>query len=145
MPNMIQAQIPHLATFLATHPFPVRGVHGANETSSNEQQRLFTHSRESLSGGYTSHDFVTVGHTCAITTALQPPTSIYRGLLTIPKVESILPLNSHSLISTDLSVGVSTGTPPHCSKKHSWRILPPLKPPHLKHRQSPSDQVRSLI
>jgi len=105
-------------------------VHGANETSSNELQRLFTRFRESLPGGYTSHDFVAVGHTCAITTALQPPTSIYRGLLAVPKVESILPLNPHSLISTDLSVGVSTCTHPRRSKKHSWRI----PPPHSKHR-----------
>jgi len=91
-------------------PFPAEGVHGENETSSNELQRLFTRSRKSFSRGYTSHDFITVGNTCAITTALQPPTSIYRGLLAVPKVESTLPLNPHSMISTDLSVGVPAGT-----------------------------------
>jgi hypothetical protein len=111
-PNTIQAQIPHLATLLATHPFPATCVHGAIETSSNELKYLFACCRESLSSSYTSHDFVTVGHTYAITMALQPPTSIYKGLLAVPKVESTLPLNPHSLISTDLRVGVPGGTPP---------------------------------
>jgi len=84
--NLIQAQIPYLAILLATHPFSVRGVHIANETSLKELQRLFARShesfarsRESFLGGYTSQDFVTVGCTCAIATALQSPTSIYRG------------------------------------------------------------------
>jgi len=87
-----------------------RGVHGANKTSSNELQRLFARSRESLPDGYTSHDFVTTRHTCVITTALQPSTSIYRGLIVVPKVESTLSLNPHSLISTGLSVRVPAGT-----------------------------------
>lgn len=60
--------------------------------------------RESLSDSYTSHDF--------ITTTLQPPTSIYGGFLIVPKVESTFPLNLHSQISTDLSVGVHAGTHP---------------------------------
>jgi len=111
-PNTIQAQTPRLTILLATHPFPAKGVHGASETSSNKLQCLFTRSRNYHSGGYTSLDFVTAGHRCAITTALQPSTSIYRGLLTIPKVESTLPLNPLSLISTDLSVRVPAGTHP---------------------------------
>jgi len=68
-------------------PPPCEGVLGANETSLNELQRLLPRSRESLPGGYTSHDFVTVGRVCVITTALQPPSSIYKGLLAVPKVE----------------------------------------------------------
>ena len=109
-PNTVQAQTPRLAIFTRNTLVPHEGVHGANETSSNRLQRLFPRSRESLSGGYTSLDSVTSGHTCAITTALKPPTSIYRGLLAVPKVESTLPLNPHSMISTDLSVGVPAGT-----------------------------------
>ena len=64
----------------------------ANKTSSNELQRLFARSRESLPDGYTFHDFVTTGHTCVITTALQPSTSIYSGLI----VESTLSLSKPS-------------------------------------------------
>jgi len=71
-----------------THPFPTRGVHGASETGSNEPQRLSARSCNKLSGGYTSHDFVTARARCAITTALQPSTSINRGLIAVPKVES---------------------------------------------------------
>jgi len=100
---------------LATHPFPARGVPGANETGSNELQRLFPCSRESLPGGYTSHDFVTAMRVCVITTALQPPSSIYMGLLAVPKVEYIFSLNPLSMISTDLSVGVPAGI--HCWNK----------------------------
>jgi len=85
-PNATKAQILHLAILLATRPFPVRGVHGADETSSNGLQRLFAHSRESLPDSYTSHNFVTVRCVCVITTALQPPSYIYRGLLAVPKV-----------------------------------------------------------
>jgi len=81
-------------------------------TGSNEPQRLFARSRNYFSGGYTSHNFVTAGPRCAITTALQPSTSIYRRLLAVPKVESTFPLNPHSLISTNLSVGAPAGTPP---------------------------------
>ena len=87
-PILLQAQIQCLPTLLATHPFPVRGVHGASKTGSNEPQRLSARSRNNLSGGYTSHDFVTARAWCAITTALQPSTSIYRGLIDVPKVES---------------------------------------------------------
>jgi len=94
-------------------------VHGACKTGSNEPQRLFARSRNKLSDGYTSHDFVTARPKCVTTTALQPSTSIYRGLLAVPKVESSLPLNPHPLISTDLSVGAPTGTHPRRSKKHS--------------------------
>jgi len=38
--------------------------------------------------GYTSHDFVTAGARCAITTALHPSTFINRGLVAVPKIES---------------------------------------------------------
>jgi len=96
--------------------------HGANETGSSRPQRLFARSRNNLSGGYTSHDFVTARAWCAITTALQPSTSIYRGLVVVPKVESSLSLNPLSLISTYLSVGVSVGTHP-----------PPFQEAFLKH------------
>jgi hypothetical protein len=68
-----KVQIPHLAALLATHPFPTKGVNGANETGSSRLQRLFARSRNNLFGGYTSHDFVIVGAWCATTTALQPP------------------------------------------------------------------------
>jgi len=105
-----KAQIPSLAILLATYPSTARGMHGACKDGSNEPQRLFARSRNNLSSGYTSHDFVTVRPRCAITTALQPSTSIYRGLLAIPKVESTLPLNPHTLISTNLSVGAPAGT-----------------------------------
>jgi len=50
-----------------------KGVPGASKTGSNEPQRLFARSRNKLSGGYTSHDFVTVKAWGVITTALQPP------------------------------------------------------------------------
>lgn len=111
-PNTIQGQTPRLAMLLAIHPFPARGVHQSSETSSNELQRLFARSHIYLSGGYTSQDFVTACRRCAITTALQPSTYIYiyKGFLTVPKVESTLPLNHHFLISTDLSVGAPAGT-----------------------------------
>jgi len=88
-PILLKAQIPRLTTLLATHPFSVRRVHRASKTGSNEPQRLSARSRNNLYGGYTSHDFVTVRAWCAITMALQPSTSIYRGLIAIPKVESI--------------------------------------------------------
>jgi len=65
------------------------GVHGAGRTGSNVPQRLFARSRNYFSSGYTSYDFVTAGPRCAITTALQPSTSIYRGLSAAPKVESL--------------------------------------------------------
>jgi len=60
----------HLAILLVVPLFPAKGVHGANETGSNEPQRLFARSRNKLSGGYTSHDFITAKAGCAITTAL---------------------------------------------------------------------------
>jgi len=102
----------HIWQYYSQHTLPREGVLRANETGSNEPQRLFPCSHESLPGGYTSHDFVTVRRVCVITTALQPPSSIYRGLLAVPKVESIFSLNPLSLISSDLSVGVLAGTPP---------------------------------
>jgi len=111
-PIQSKAQISSLTILLATYASITRGVHRACKTSSNEPQRLFARSRNNLSGGYTSHDFVTARPKCAITTALQPSTSIYRGLLAVPKVESTLPLNPHSLISTNLSVGAPAGTHP---------------------------------
>jgi len=138
-----KAQTPRLATLLATYPFCAKGVYKASKTGSKEPQRLSARSRNYFSSGYTSHDFITIGPRCAITTALQPSTSIYRGLLVVPKVESTFPPNPHSLISANLSVGAPACTHPRRSNKHSWRILPPLKPPHLKHRHSPSNQVRS--
>ena len=72
-PIQPKAQIPYLATLLVIHPFPARGVNGANETCSSEPQRLFARSRNNLYGGYTSHDFITATAWCAITTTLQPP------------------------------------------------------------------------
>ena len=87
-PIQSKAQTPCLATLLATHRFPIRGVHRASETGSNKPQRLSARSLNKLSGGYTSHDFVTARARCAITTALQPSTSINRGLIAVPKVES---------------------------------------------------------
>jgi len=109
-PIQSKAQILHLAVLLETHPFPARGVHGASRIGSNEPQRLSARSRNNLSGDYTSHDFVTARAWCAITTALQPSNSIYRGLTAVPKVDRSLPVNPHSLISTDLSVGAPAGT-----------------------------------
>jgi len=72
-PIKSEAQIPHLAALLATHPFPAKGVHEASKTGSNEPQRLFACSHNKLTGGYTSHDFITARAWCAITTALRPP------------------------------------------------------------------------
>jgi len=90
-PIQSKAQIPRLTALLATYPFPSRGVHGASKSDSNEPQRLSARSRNNFSGGYTSHDFVTTRAWCAIKMALQPSTSIYRGLIAVPKVESISP------------------------------------------------------
>jgi len=87
-PIQSKAQTPCLATLLATHPLSHRGVHGASETGSNEPQRLSARSHNKLSSGYSSHDFVTARARCIITTALQPSTSINRGLIAVPKVES---------------------------------------------------------
>jgi len=60
----------HLAKLLTTHPFPAMGVLGAKENSLNVLQRsttsLYPHSRKYLTGGYTSPDFVTVGHMCVL-------------------------------------------------------------------------------
>jgi len=117
-PIQSKAQTPCLATLLATHPFPTRGVHGASETGSIEPQRLSARSRNKLSSGYTSHDFITARARCAITTALQPSTSINRGLVAVPKVES----NSSSKSSlSDLYLlerrSACRYTPPICSKK----------------------------
>ena len=100
-----EAQIPHLATLLTIPLFPAKGVHGANEP-----QRLFALSRNKLSGGYTSLDFVTARVWCAITAALQPSTAINRGLNAVPKREHFFLSNPHTLISTDLSVGAPAGT-----------------------------------
>ena len=69
-PIQSQAQTPRLANLLATYPLSVRKMHGASRTGSNEPQRLFARSRNYFAGGYTSHDFVTAGPKCAITTAL---------------------------------------------------------------------------
>ena len=66
--------------------FPQGGAR-SEQTGSNEPQRLSARSRNKLFGGYTSHDFVTARARCAITTALQPSTSINRGLIAVPKVE----------------------------------------------------------
>jgi len=87
----------HLAILLAVPLFPAKRVHRANETGSNEPQRLFARSRNKLYGGYTSHDFVTARAWCAITTALQLSTSTNRGLNAVPKVEHFfLSKPSHS-------------------------------------------------
>jgi len=87
----------YLAILLAVSLFSAKGVHGANETGSNEPQCLFARSRTKFSGGYTSHDFVTARARCAITTALQLSTSINRGLNALPKVEHFfLSKPSHS-------------------------------------------------
>jgi len=86
-----QAQTPRLANLLATYPLSVSGVHRASRTGSNEPQCLFARSRNYFSGGYTFQDFVIARPRCAITTALQPSTSIYRGISVVPKVESISP------------------------------------------------------
>jgi hypothetical protein len=56
------------------------------QTNSNV---TFPRSREYLTGGYTSPDFVTVGDMCAITMALHSPTSINRRLPAASKVESL--------------------------------------------------------
>jgi len=84
-PIQSKAQTPRLATLLATHPFPTRGVHEAGETGSNEPQRLSARSRNKLYGGYTFHNFVTARARCAITTALQPSTFINRRLIAVPR------------------------------------------------------------
>ena len=99
-------------------PLSHKGVHGASETGSNEPQRLSARSRNKLPGSYTSHDFVTARVRCAITTALHPSTSINRGLIVVPKVES----NSSSKPSlSDLYLlerrSVYKYTPPIPSKK----------------------------
>jgi len=51
-PIQSKAQIPYLATLLATQTFLAKGVHGPSETGSNEPQRLFSRSRNKLSRSY---------------------------------------------------------------------------------------------
>jgi len=87
-PNTIQSPNTMFGDITCDTPLPREGVHGASETGSNEPQRLSARFRNKLSSGYTSHDFVTVRTRCATTTALQPSTSINRGLIAVPKVES---------------------------------------------------------
>jgi len=118
-PNTVQSPNTTFGNITCDTPFPREGGHRANETGSSRPQRLFARSHNNLYGGYTSHDFITARAWCAITTALQPSTSIYRGLVAVPKVESFLSQNPHSLISTYLSVRVSAGTPPLLFKKPS--------------------------
>jgi len=69
-PIIYEAQMLRLAILLVIPLFSAKVVHGVNETGSNEPQRLFARSRNKLSSGYTSHDFVTARAGCAITTAL---------------------------------------------------------------------------
>jgi len=88
-PNTIQSPYTTFGNITCDTPLSHKGVHGASETGSNEPQRLSACSRNKLSGSYTSHDFVTARSKCAITTALQPSTSINMGLIAVPKVESI--------------------------------------------------------
>ena len=108
----------HLVKLLTTHPFPTKegGELGAKETSSNVFQRsttsLYPRFREYLTGSYTSPDFVTAGHTCAITTAMHSPTSINKRLLAASKVEALSHSHPHSETVFDLSIGVSAGTHP---------------------------------
>jgi len=108
-PIQFKVQTPRLASLLAIYPFSAKGVHRARRTGSNEPQRLSARSRNCFSSDYTSHDFVTIGPRCAITTPLQPSTSIYRGLLGFPKVEFTFLLSPYSLISTNLSVRAPAG------------------------------------
>ena len=119
-PNTIQSPNATFGKLTCNTPLSYKGVHGVSETGSNEPQRLSACSRNKLSGGYTSHDFVTARARCAITTALQPSTSINRGLIAVPKVES----NSSSKPSlSDLywleRRSACRYTPPVRSKKHS--------------------------
>ena len=140
-PNTIQSPNTTFDSITCNTPLPHEGVRGASRTGSNEPQRLSARSRNNLSNGYTSHDFVTARAWCAITTTLQPSNSIYRGLAAVPKVESI---SSSKPSLSDLYWLERRSTcryTTHHSKKHSWRILPPYQPPHIKHRQSTSDQV----
>ena len=68
-----------------TH-FPCEG--GARSKQDRfKRTPTFARSRNKFFGDYTSYDFVTAIVWCAITPALQLSTSIYRGLLTVPKVE----------------------------------------------------------
>ena len=60
----------YLAILLAVSLFSAKGVHGANETGSNEPQSLYARSHNKLSGGYTSHDFVTARARFSITMVL---------------------------------------------------------------------------
>jgi len=85
-PKSIWSSNTTFGNFTCGTPLSREGVHGANKTGSNKPQRLFARSRNKLSGGYTSRDYVTTRAWCAIT-ALQPSTSINRGLNAIPKVE----------------------------------------------------------
>jgi len=81
-----------------------KGGARSERAGSNEPQRLSARSRNKLFGGYTSHDFVTARARCAITTAMQPSTSINMGLIAVPKVES----NSSSRPSLPLQEGILT-------------------------------------
>jgi len=112
---------------LATHPFPHEGGAQSNwDLFKRTVTSLFPRSREYLTGGYTSYDFVTVRHTCAITTALHSPTSINKRLLATSKVESLSLSNPSFWTSTKLSVGVSAGTHSPFSPKLTRIHSPPL-------------------
>jgi len=116
--NAIQSPNTTFGNITCDTPLSQKGVHGASETGSNEPQRLSGRSRNKPSSGYTSHDFATSKARCAITTALQPSTSINRGLIAVPKVE----LNSSSKPSlSDLYLlerrSFCRYTPPIRSKK----------------------------
>jgi len=86
--NTIQSPNTMFDNITCDTPPPRGGVRGASETGSKEPQRLSARSRNKLFGGYTSHDFVIARSRCATTTALQLSTSINRGLIAVPKVES---------------------------------------------------------
>jgi len=126
-PIQSEAQIPHLTTLLAVPLFPAKGVHEANKP-----QRLFARSHNKLSGGYTSHYFVTARAWCAITTALQPSTSITRGLNAVPKVEHFFlskPSHSDPYRLERRSACKYTPPPPLYSKEYSEAFHR-----HLNHR-----------
>ena len=118
--NAIQSPNTTFGNITCDTPLSQKGVHGASETGSNEPQRLSAHSHNKLSSGYTFHDFVTARAKCAITTALQPSTSINNGLIAVPKVESI---SSSKPSLSDLYLlerrSVCRYTTPICSKEHS--------------------------
>ena len=111
----------HLAVYSQHTPYP-QGGGGARRNSDLFKRMvtsLYPRSREYLTSDYISHDFVTVGHMCAITTALHSPTSINRRLPAASKVVSLSLYNPHSEALTTRKINFRDGRNPSLNYQNS--------------------------